>query len=66
VAPGTHVLSTAQIHELGQALDAIRSFFAPAYQQSPWWAMDVEFKFDAEPGETPALFVKQARPFGNR
>jgi hypothetical protein len=66
VEPGTHVLTTAQVNELGQALDAIRSFYAPAYQASPWWAMDVEFKFDAEPGETPVLWVKQARPFGNR
>jgi hypothetical protein len=66
VAPGTHVLSNAQIQQLGRALDSIRTFFAPAYQQNPWWAMDVEFKFDAEPGQTPQLFVKQARPFGNR
>jgi pyruvate, water dikinase len=63
---GTHVLTTAQVHELGAALDSIRTFFAPAYQQNPWWSMDVEFKFDGEPGETPALVIKQARPFGNR
>ncbi len=66
VPTGQHVLSDSQIQSLGAALASIRAFFAPAYQQSPWWAMDVEFKFDGEPGETPLLFVKQARPFGNR
>lgn len=70
IAPGSHVLSPAQVNELGAALDAIRQFFAPAYAPAPgsdpWWAMDVEFKFDAEEGEEPALFVKQARPFAAR
>ncbi|HTV24314.1 MAG TPA: PEP/pyruvate-binding domain-containing protein, partial [Polyangiaceae bacterium] len=69
VAPGERVLSPAQVDELGAALEAIQRFFAPAYAPTsgnPWWAMDVEFKFDAEDGEVPQLFVKQARPFGNR
>jgi pyruvate,water dikinase len=70
VGPGERVLSPAQVDELGVALDAIRRFFTPAYTpepgSDPWWAMDVEFKFDAEDGDTPQLFVKQARPFGNR
>jgi hypothetical protein len=70
VPAGQRVLSPAQVDELGVALDAIRQFFAPAYSPAPgsdpWWAMDVEFKFDGEEGEPPALFVKQARPFGNR
>lgn len=65
VAEGT-VLTPAQINELGAALAKIRDGFARAYAQSPWWAMDVEFKFDAEGDEVPPLFVKQARPFGNR
>jgi len=73
------VLSTGQVQELGRALAAIRSFFAPAYAPAPgalaspgsrfvasWWAMDVEFKFDGEGDEIPRLYVKQARPFGNR
>lgn len=68
------VLSRAQVHELGEALSKIRNFFAPAYGpglgSNDWWAMDVEFKFDqvpgAEAGAAPQLFVKQARPFGNR
>jgi hypothetical protein len=63
---GEKVLLPSQVQELGTALDQIRDHFAPAYAQTPWWAMDVEFKFDAEPGEEPVLFIKQARPFGNR
>ena len=70
VGPGERVLSPAQVDELGTALDAIRRFFTPAYApergSDSWWAMDVEFKFDAEDGDAPQLFVKQARPFGNR
>ena len=31
-----------------------------------WYAMDVEFKFDGEPGETPKLAIKQARPHPGR
>lgn len=70
VPEGDTVLTRAQVRELGDALILIRNFFAPAYGPGPsstaWWAMDVEFKFDGEPGEEPALFMKQARPFGNR
>lgn len=66
IAPGATVLTNAQMFELATALDKIRTFFSPAYSSrgdGGWWAMDVEFKFDGEPGETPALFVKQARPY---
>jgi len=28
--------------------------------------MDVELEFDSEGDEVPPLFIKQARPFGNR
>lgn len=66
VPAGDRVLQASQVQELGVALDHIRAHFAPAYAVSPWWAMDVEFKFDAEGDEVPPLFVKQARPFGNR
>jgi hypothetical protein len=66
VPSGERVLSPAQVQELGVALDLIRRHFAPAYAVAPWWAMDVEFKFDAEGDEVPPLFIKQARPFGNR
>ena len=88
IGQGERVLSLGQVQELGRALDAIRTYFEPAYAPragiapSPdshfvptWWAMDVEFKFDTERGsgdvaqgrdEDAPLFVKQARPFGNR
>jgi hypothetical protein len=73
VGQGEHVLELGQVQELGRALAAIQTFFAPAYATrsgaagpaaAGWWAMDVEFKFDAEANEVPTLFVKQARPFG--
>ncbi len=61
---GQPVLNPNQRFQLGQALDRIRQAFAPAYgTNGNWWAMDVEFKFDGLPGEEPALFVKQARPY---
>ncbi len=64
VPAGERVLTAAQTFALGQALDRIRRAFTPAYgQDAAWWAMDVEFKFDGEPGEPPALFIKQARPY---
>jgi hypothetical protein len=74
--PGGRVLSPTHVRSLGDALDRIRRYFRPAYAPAPgapangWWAMDVEFKFDDDP-EAPAgtesrLWVKQARPFGNR
>ncbi|MEZ4467627.1 MAG: PEP/pyruvate-binding domain-containing protein [bacterium] len=64
VPEGERVLNAAQTFALGQALDRIRTFFLPAYGQGrAWWAMDVEFKFDGAPGEEPALFIKQARPY---
>jgi hypothetical protein len=66
VSGGDRVLLPSQVQELGIALDRIRAHFAPAYAATPWWAMDVEFKFDADGDEVPPLFVKQARPFGNR
>lgn len=64
VPAGERVLTAAQTFALGQALDRVRRAFTPAYgQDAAWWAMDVEFKFDGEPGEPPALFIKQARPY---
>ena len=67
VAEGTTVLTNAQIQELGAGLVEIREFFRATYGPPPddpmrWYAMDVEFKFEAPAGETPALWVKQARP----
>lgn len=64
----THVLTDRQIHDLGTALDAIHTRFANAYRPADpngWYAMDCEFKFDdeANPGATPSLYLKQARPY---
>ncbi|QRO01604.1 hypothetical protein JRI60_22565 [Archangium violaceum] len=70
VAEGETVLTPAQVFELGQALDRIHERFSPAYGpkagNTGWYAMDVEFKFDGEPGQTPTLTVKQARPHPGR
>jgi hypothetical protein len=69
IVAGTTVLSSAQLYQLGTALAAIRARFSAAYGPAAgnagWYAMDVEFKFDdaAAPGATPALYVKQARPY---
>ena len=70
VREGETVLTSAQVYELGKALDAIHRRFSPAYGpqagNTGWYAMDVEFKFDGAPGETPTLTVKQARPHPGR
>ncbi|WP_437982386.1 PEP/pyruvate-binding domain-containing protein [Sorangium sp. So ce117] len=69
---GQTVLSTAQVHQLGVALDAIHERFSPAYGPASgndgWYAMDVEFKYDddANPDEAPTLYIKQARPYPGR
>ncbi len=71
LAPGATVLTTTQTYQLGRALDAIHRRFSAAYGPAAgnlgWYAMDVEFKFDDDqtPG-TPALYVKQARPYPGR
>jgi len=64
IPEGTTVLTKKQTYELGQGLAAIHSHFQPLYGATPgeWYAMDVEFKFDGELGEVPALYFKQARP----
>ncbi len=69
IPEGETVLTTEQTHQLGVALEAIHQFFYPAYgaqSESGWYAMDTEFKFDAEDGEEPILYVKQARPYPGR
>lgn len=72
ITEGTTVLTKKQIYQLGTALDAIHNYFSQAYGPAAgnngWYAMDVEFKFDddANPGETPALYIKQARPYPGR
>ena len=67
IPAGQRVLTPAQTRELGDGLAEIRQYFRDAYGPTPddpraWYAMDVEFKFDAPAGQTPALWVKQARP----
>jgi hypothetical protein len=72
VPAGETVLSSKQIYQLGTALDAIHSRFSPAYGPASgndgWYAMDIEFKFDdeADPGQPPTLYIKQARPYPGR
>jgi hypothetical protein len=65
VPAGETVLTAQESHDLGVALDAIHTFFQPAYgDTNDWYAMDVEWKFDDKytPG-SPTVFIKQARPF---
>jgi hypothetical protein len=63
------VLTPTQIHSLGEALNAIHERFSAAYgpaaDNTGWYAMDVEFKFDNEedPSQPPWLYIKQARPY---
>ncbi len=67
VAPGSHVLDHEQTVTLARALDRIHTYFEPAYgptPDQPWYAMDIEWKFEGEPGQPPQLYVKQARPHG--
>lgn len=72
IAPDTTVLSTSQTHQLGRALDAIHRRFSAAYGPGAgnlgYYAMDVEFKFDDDgvAGQSPSLWVKQARPYPGR
>ncbi|MBI4807219.1 MAG: hypothetical protein HY795_18550 [Desulfovibrio sp.] len=67
IPEGQAVLTRSQIHELGEALSAIHERFSSAYGPKAgnegWYAMDVEFKFDGEAGQTARLAIKQARPY---
>jgi len=71
IPAGQTVLTTTQTYKLGKALDAIHKHFLGTYgptssDPTAWYAMDVEFKFDGDPGQEPALYVKQARPHPGR
>jgi hypothetical protein len=69
IPAGETVLTETQTYELGTALKAIHQYFYEAYgkdNESGWYAMDVEFKFEGEVGEEPILYVKQARPYPGR
>ena len=69
VAPaGTTVLTARQLFDLGTALTKIHTAFSAAYGPAAgnngFYGLEVDFKFDDEltPG-TPALYIKQARPY---
>lgn len=60
---GKSVLSLAQVQELGAALNVLHEAFAPIYAKpGKFYAMDVEFKFNTDPGQGSKLWIKQARP----
>ncbi|MBK9036728.1 MAG: hypothetical protein IPL61_36675 [Myxococcales bacterium] len=65
IAPGTTVLTRAELFDLGQALAAIRAHFAGSYAPPVGFArlpMDVEWKLvDGAAGRE--IWIKQARPF---
>jgi len=68
VEAGQTVLTRAQVYSLGSALDLIHQRFSSAYGTAAgnngWYAMDVEFKFEAASGasrDTAKLYIKQAR-----
>lgn len=64
IPEGQTVLTRAQAYQLGTALDAIHYAFKLDYwQPGHFYAMDVEFKFNQDPGDdSPLLWIKQARP----
>jgi hypothetical protein len=64
VPAGETVLTAQEVYDLGVALDAINTWFFDVYGGGTWYGMDVEWKYDDKytPG-TPALFIKQARPY---
>jgi len=72
ISTDSTVLSRAQLHALGVALQAIHARFSPAYGPASgnngFYAMDCEFKFsnEADPTQPASLFVKQARPYPGR
>lgn len=63
---GDTVMSRANVNALGKALSALRTYFTPIYGSNDWWAMDVEFKLEDDGGDDVTLYIKQARPFGDR
>ncbi len=66
IPEGETVLTEQQVYDLGVALKQVHEFYAPAYGDAPFYAMDTEFKFDGEDGEEPQLYLKQARPYPGR
>lgn len=63
VEAGTNVLATGEIHALGVALDAIQTYFQPAYGMSGgFYAMDTEWKVERD-ADRYQVILKQARPY---
>lgn len=64
VMEGEDVLTRDQTYRLGQALYEIHLQFSKHYlKPDGFYAMDVEFKFNTDPGEEESmLWIKQARP----
>ena len=64
VGEGETVLTDAQTYRLGTALSVVHQSFAKYYfNPQGFYAMDVEFKFNTDPGDAESkLWVKQARP----
>jgi hypothetical protein len=63
VPEGQTVLTLSETNRLGTALDAIHRAFFDYYSGHGFYAMDVEWKFNTDPGEPKSrLWVKQARP----
>jgi hypothetical protein len=66
VAPDANVLTRTQLLALSDALDRIHEHFRETYGAGiDWYAMEVDWKFEGEPGEEPLLYIKQARPLQN-
>ena len=68
VAPGTTVLSRAELFALGQALTGIRERFRRDYQPPPGYGflpVDVEWKLIDTP-QGRQIWIKQARPYPGR
>ena len=65
ISEDTTVLSTGQVHRLGQALDAVHRAFSGVYgDRDGLYAMDIEFKLGGHGDDIPSLWIKQARPYG--
>lgn len=65
IAPGTTVLSRAELFALGEALAAVREHFARTYDPPAGFGalpMDVEWKLIDE-GGARRIWIKQARPY---
>ena len=57
-------MHTGRHFAIGQGLDLVHKGFAKHYSKGgAFYAMDVEFKFNTDPGETKSkVWIKQARP----